>query len=166
MAARENQHISVDKANAAHHAIGSQGYLFRRLASRGAVTEQLPVRTLLANVCTAATLIVAVIPFDQILVHLSHIAETCQFAGTACPLQGAGRDQYESHPLQPFPEAACCRLSMLGERKVGQAGMLTGQAPSGFAVPCQVECWKCVIHDLSWEDSAIVEAIGDSEGRE
>ena len=36
-----------------------------------------------------------------------------------------------------------------GKREIGQARMLTREAPGGFAVPCQIEDWKCVVHDLS-----------------
>src|SRR4051795_2076408 len=114
MAARENQHISLDKANAAGHTIGSQDHVFRRLASGTAVAKQLPVRTLLMNIHCTAALVVAVVPLDQILVDFSHIAETCQFTGMACAPQGAGQDHRESHPLQPPLESASNVLAVLG----------------------------------------------------
>src|SRR6267378_122676 len=59
---REEQHISSSHFDAIQHIFGSCSYLGRRFASRAAVAEELPVRTLCTDLCRSATLICAVVP--------------------------------------------------------------------------------------------------------
>jgi hypothetical protein len=62
----------------------------------------------------AAAFILTVIPFEQMLIHLRPSAESSQFAGPRCPLQGAGEHRCEFHSFQPLAEAAGVQLASLG----------------------------------------------------
>ena len=66
MAARKKQHVAVDGAHPAQDAIGAGADLVRRLASRTAVAEQLPIRALRVDLGRAKPLILAVDPFDKV----------------------------------------------------------------------------------------------------
>ena len=64
MPARKEQHVPPDCAHPAYHPVGPRSDLVRRLPSRAAVAEQLPVRALGADVGAGPTLIRAVVPFE------------------------------------------------------------------------------------------------------
>src|SRR5215813_11946891 len=64
MPAGKKQHISRHRAQAAYHAIGPRRGLGRRFPCWAAVAEQFPVRMLPMDLSTAATLIIAIVPFD------------------------------------------------------------------------------------------------------
>ena len=52
----------------------------------------------------------------------------------------------ERHPLQPLPETAGIPFAMLGERNVGQTGVLAREAPCRFAMPGKID--GGVIHEI------------------
>ena len=80
-------------------------------------------------------LVVTVIPFDQIGIDFGHSPEAGQFARPPGTLQRTGEDVCERHPLKPLAQATGIPFAMLGERNVGQAGVLARQAPLRFAMP-------------------------------
>src|SRR5437867_8467606 len=80
MPAREEQDVSPRFPHAAHHAVGPGADLVWRLAARAAVAEELPVGTLGVNLGAGASLILPVVPFDQILVDLGSRPESSQLA--------------------------------------------------------------------------------------
>src|SRR5947207_14846040 len=70
MPAREKQDVSPRLPHAAHHAVGPGADLVRRLASRATVAEALPGGALSVDLSAGASLVLSVVPFDQILVDL------------------------------------------------------------------------------------------------
>src|SRR5260370_22646693 len=75
VSARKEQDLPFDRPHPAYHPVGPCSDLIRRLPSRAAVAEQLPVRTLGANVSAGATFIRAVVPFEEIRLDFGHAAE-------------------------------------------------------------------------------------------
>src|SRR5207237_10742068 len=86
--AREEQRVALDAPHPPYGAIGPRPDLVRRLPSRAAVAEQLPVRTLAVDVGAGATFIRAVVPFDEIRLEFRPGAETGQLTRQDGPLTG------------------------------------------------------------------------------
>src|SRR3989454_8007815 len=106
MRARKDQHITLDSAHAFHHAVCPRAHLVRRFPSGAAIAKQLPIRALPVDVSGKATLILAVVPFEQVPVDCRHRAKASQLAGPGGPLQGAGQHLGESHSTHPFLKPA------------------------------------------------------------
>src|SRR5262245_10801269 len=66
MTAREEQRVAGDFAYAAYHAVGSSPDLVRRLSSRAAITEEVPVRTLAMDLGTGTAFVCAVVPLHEV----------------------------------------------------------------------------------------------------
>src|SRR5713226_3673150 len=104
VSARKEQDVPFDRPHPAYHPVGPCSDLIRRLPSRAAVAEQLPVRTLGANVSAGAAFIRAVVPFEEIRLDFGHGAEASQLAGSNRPLQGAREHRGERQSLEPLSE--------------------------------------------------------------
>jgi len=50
--------------------------------------------------------------------------------------------------LAHLPKGTRLLLAPLGQRQIGAAGMLTGEAPGGFAVPRKIDDGQRFTHDL------------------
>src|SRR5437870_656727 len=146
MRARKDQHITLDSAHAFHHAVCPRADLVRRFSSGAAIAKQLPVRALPVDVSGKATLILAIVPFEQVTVDFSHCSKAGQLAGSSGTLQRAGKYLGESHSTQPFLKPAGIALATFCERQVGKARVLARERPRGFPVPGQVNDRKHFAH--------------------
>jgi hypothetical protein len=124
MPTRKKENIALNRAQPTHHAVGPGPDLIRRFSSRAAVAEQLPIGAILENLDRTATLILAVVPFQQIVIDRGLGSETSQLAGPGGALQGTGEDLRQPQSLQPLPETAGVALTTFGKRQVGQSRML------------------------------------------
>jgi hypothetical protein len=124
MPTRKEENIALNRAQPTHYAVGPGPDLIRRFSSRAAVAEQLPVGAILENLDGTATLILAVVPFQQIAIDRGLGPEAGQLAGPGGALQGTGEDQSEPQPLQPLSETAGVTLTTIGQGQVGQSRML------------------------------------------
>ena len=131
-----------------NHPIGPRPDLLRSLASRAAVTKEEPARTLGQDIGGAAALILPVIPFGQVGIGFGQTAEPGQLGCPSRALRRAGERFGEPRCAQPLPEGARLLLAPLGQRQIGAAGMLAGEAPSGFAVPGEIDGGQRFTHDL------------------
>ena len=77
MTAREEQHVALDRAHAAHHVIGAGAHLIRRFPTGAAVAENLPVGAFGVDFGAGATFVVAVVTFDQIAIDLGAFCPCC-----------------------------------------------------------------------------------------
>src|SRR6185312_12159543 len=100
MAVREQQHVTVEAAKTRDKAIGASAYRIERFATGTAIAEEKPARPLLADVCRALALVLAVIPLDQIAIDLGIRTEAGQVAGALRALQRAGQHPGEVTALQ------------------------------------------------------------------
>src|SRR5215470_10363476 len=78
MPAGKKQHISLHRAQATHDAIGPRCGLGWRFPSWSAVAEQFPAGALAVDVDSTTTLVITIVPFEQILVDFSHSSKTSQ----------------------------------------------------------------------------------------
>src|SRR5208337_1089421 len=72
---RKNQNVVPDRAHSADHTIGARTNLGGRLPSRTTIAEQLPARALRMDLASGSSLILAVVPFQQIAIGMSLSAE-------------------------------------------------------------------------------------------
>src|SRR2546428_8070043 len=64
--ARKEQDVPPDLAHPTYHPVSPRSDLFGRLATRTAVAEQLPARALGVDFGAGATLVRAVVPFEEV----------------------------------------------------------------------------------------------------
>src|SRR5262245_7547393 len=138
MSAGEQQHVSTHSPQAAHGPVSPGDDLGRRFPSRAAVAEQLPVGALCPNIGRPPSLILAVVPFQQIGIDFGDGPKAGQFTCPAGALQGTGKDLGERQSLQALLKPGGVALAALGQRQIGQACMLAREAPRGLTVPGQV----------------------------
>src|SRR4051812_19796798 len=135
MRAGKDQHVAAGGPDPLDHPVGASADGGRVLAAGTTVAEQVPVGTITVNIVGFYPLVLAVIPFDRIRHDLGLVAEPSQLAGAASALQRAGENLDEAEPFETAGQLAGVALAMRGQRNVGYAGMLAGQAPLGLAVP-------------------------------
>jgi len=124
MPARKQQNVAWDVANAAHDAIGPDADLIRCFSSRTTVAKQLPARTLFVDLLCATSLILTVIPFQQIAVALRFASEAGQLASPHRPLQRAREHFCESDTLQAPAQTVCIEFATFSERQICEASVL------------------------------------------
>src|SRR5215475_630773 len=99
MPTRKQQNVAPETANPTHDAIGPGTDLIRCFSSRTTVAKQLPARTLLLDLLGTTPLVMAIVPFYEIVVGLCFTSEPCQFASSDRPLQRTGEHFYETESL-------------------------------------------------------------------
>src|SRR6516165_8270669 len=124
MGTGKKQHVALDRANPANHAVGAAADLGRRFPSRTAVAEYMPARTFLVDIGAGAAFVISVIPFDQVAVDLGLVSKTGQFAGPASALQRTGEYTGEGQAAQPVSQAAGVALAPFGQRQISETRML------------------------------------------
>src|SRR5882762_6503999 len=92
------------------------------------------------------TLILAIIPLEQIAIDFGYGPEPGQLTSPRRTLQWARKHFFKIQSSQSFSERACILLAALCKWKVSQPCMLTREAPLGLAVPGQVNNRKLVAH--------------------
>src|SRR5436309_7579774 len=107
------------------------------------------------NLDRAETFVLAVVPFDQIVIDFGCGAEAGQFAGASGTLQGTRENLCKCQSGQPFPKPSGVAFATLGQGQIGQSRMLALQAPSGLAVTHQINHWKDLAHVARSADRAI-----------
>jgi len=64
------------------------------------------------NLDSAATLVLAVVPFEEVAIGFGYGPESGQLAGPRRALQWTGQHLGERESLQPFPKPACVAPSV------------------------------------------------------
>src|SRR5262249_30666588 len=134
VAAREQQDVPPDRAHAPDHRVGPRADLPGRLASRAAVAEELPARTLRPDLGGAAALVLAVVPLDEIRIDLGDRGETAQLARPERTPEGTREYLGERQLPQPLAEPARVALAAFRERDVRESGVLPRERPRRLAV--------------------------------
>src|SRR5262245_63563606 len=80
MPAGKEQHVPLDGPHSAHHVVGPDTNLFRGFSPRAPISEQLPVGALGVNFNRASTLVITVIPFQQVAIYLGNVPKASQLA--------------------------------------------------------------------------------------
>src|SRR5262249_48360210 len=108
--------------------------LLRLLPARTAVRPQVPVRSMFPDLGRGQALVLAVVPFAQVLGHVRPVSEPGQLAGLASPPQRTRHDERKV-PLGEFrTQGRRAFPADLEQRQIGAAGVLAAEAPFGLAV--------------------------------
>src|SRR5277367_3329035 len=101
-------------------------YILGRFASRATVTENIPARAIDVYLRCAASLVVAVIPFDEVRVDLRRRAQCSEITGVPRTLKRAG-EHTSGHKLsQAFAQGSGVVLAGRCQRQVCQPCVLAG----------------------------------------
>jgi hypothetical protein len=92
------------------------------------------------------TLVFAIVPFHKIAIDFGLDAEAGKFTGPCRALQGTCEYASERTSSELLPELAGVALALVGEREIGQPGMLTRESPCGLTVSCEVNDWQRLTH--------------------
>ena len=84
-------------------------------------------------------LVLTVIPLDQVTVERCHTSKAGEPTGPQRPLKGTREHVIEFQVFEPGAERASLFLTPGGERKIGAAGVLTRDSPSGLAVSYEID---------------------------
>ena len=124
VAAGNEQHIAVDGADPVDDPVGPGGHLRDRFAARATVAEQFPAGTLLIDLRRRLALIVAVVPFNEVVIDPGDSSETGQFTGTRRPPERAGEHLGKGQTFEPLAEPA--RVALAAKRWVRQLVFFVG----------------------------------------
>lgn len=144
MPAGKDQDIAHDGPHLVQDTVGPRPNLLRGLSSRTAVAEELPVRALGVDLGAGAPLVLAVVPFGEIVVDLGRRSKSGQLACADCAPKRARNNPCELAPAQPLAEPAGVLLPALGQREIRHSRVLTREAPSGLAVPGQIDARELI----------------------
>src|SRR5579871_931536 len=103
MSMREDQRVAVDGAQPGNHPVRPRRDVAGTFAARAAVAKQPPARPFLANFHTPTSLVVAVVPLEEVGIRLRDRPEAGKFAGSHRPARGAREDADEATPRQAGP---------------------------------------------------------------
>ena len=153
VSARKNQNIPLRRAHALNHTVSSCANLAGRFTSRATIAEDLPVGALGVDLRGPETLVFAIIPFHKIVVDLRLAAEAGQFAGPSRALQRTCEYARELTSPKLFPDLTCGALAMVGEREIGQPGVLARESPCSLTVSCEVNDRQRFTHGIPFLQS-------------
>jgi hypothetical protein len=79
-------------------------------------------------------------------IDFSDRPKASQLAGASGAPQRAGEDPREDKSVKSSPKPAGIAFTPLGQRQIGEPGVLAGPAPGGFAVARQVDAREFLAH--------------------
>ena len=145
VAARKKEHSRSGGSHPGQYAVSPRAHLVRRFTAWATVAEQLPLRPRSKDLVCAETLVLTVVPFDQIAIDFGYGPEPGQLTCPYRALQWARKHLPEIQSSQSFSQRAGVLLAALRQWKIGKPRMLPRQAPSGLAVPGQVNNRKLLV---------------------
>jgi hypothetical protein len=161
VSARKNQNIPLDRAHALDHTIGSCTNLARRFPSWTAIAEDLPAGALAVDLRRPETLVLAIVPFHQIVVDFGLGAKAGQFAGPGRALQRTSEHASELMSSEFFPDLMCVALALVSEREIGHSCMLARESPCSLTVSCEVNNRQRFTHGFASFQSVVLKVVAN-----
>src|SRR5215831_6278104 len=96
----KERNVLSDGAHAFNNRVNPSSDVLRALPTRAAVREDHPARRRCADLLRCQALIVAIVPFDEIVIDFGPLAETGQHAGLAGTGEGACKNSRKCHLRQ------------------------------------------------------------------
>ena len=134
MAVGEEHDIIPDRFGAGNDPVAAFGNLLGRVAIRGRMGEDRPVRILLADFLGGNPFIVAIVPLGQIVGDFRAIAKSGKLAGPASPLVGTAEDQLEVPIGKLRLERGSLTLTLCCQGNFAVGSVSAAFAPLGFTV--------------------------------
>src|SRR5580658_2738142 len=142
MAAGKHDRLVIRCAKAANDAIGAGADLRWLLAVRAPVAEQEPAGSVRKDFAGLATLVVAVVPFEQVGIKLGGVAEPSERTGASRTLKGTGENPIKLKSLKTLVEPSGLAFALFRERNICASSMLAACAPFGFAMADEIDARK------------------------
>lgn len=115
----EQEDVAAELAQLVDHAVDALGHLLRRLATETAISEQLPPRMDLLDLLSGQPFELAVVVFEQPLVHPDPVAEPASLPVSRARSMGLAKRWSKRRPARSLPIAtACSRPSGASARSV------------------------------------------------
>ena len=146
MSAGKNQYVPSCSADACYDTVRPATDLLCRFPSRAAVAKQSPAGTFVVNLSGGPALVIAVVPFDEIVIEFSLRSEPGQVTGPRDALQRTGKDFGEGDPAHPSLELPRIALAARRQRNIRTPRMLARERPGRFAMPREINSRKCFAH--------------------
>src|ERR1035441_70403 len=137
VAVGEDGASSVDAGELGDRAVGARADLGRALASGAAGAPQIPVGALDPDLPGCQSLVLAVVPLEQILANLRLRAQPAQLACFACTPGRAHEHTREAQPAQTAGQRPRRLTATVGQRNIGTTGVAPVAAPLGLGVAHQ-----------------------------
>ncbi len=137
MAVRDEQPAAAVCASALDQRVNAVTDFGRALAAWAAVGEEPPVGLGLLNLDRCDPLVLAVVPFRQLIGRLRVGTVAGQLAGLSGALQWARENVIELHPGKPLSGLTRLVAAILGQLNVAEPGMAAVKRPLCFAVAQQ-----------------------------
>jgi hypothetical protein len=137
VAVPEQEDVAAELAQPVDHAVDALGHLLRRLAPRTPISEQLPPRMDLLDLLSGQPFELAVVDFEQPLVHPDPVSEPGEPAGLPGSEHRARKDVVEAAAGEELADRDGLQLPLGRERDIRAPGVLSRDRPLGLAVPNQ-----------------------------
>src|SRR5579864_2668567 len=134
MAVPEEQDIPIDRTHARDHPTRAVGNFVDRLTAHDTVTEQRPSGPLRADLVACQSIVLAVVPLDEIRIDHRPIPEACDVARLSRALQWADEHGRDVEAPERRDQGPRLLATFWSQREVGAAGVALFTAPRGFAV--------------------------------
>ncbi len=112
----EYQHLVVDGADSVDDSIRPHRYIRDSLATWTAIAKNIPTGALPIYLRGRHAFVVAIVPFNKIVIDARDRTETGQFTGPRCPSQRAGQYLSEEHTDETLVKPPRIALAVLGQR--------------------------------------------------
>jgi hypothetical protein len=137
VAVTEQRDIAVDGQRPCDDPLRARRYLLDGLATGHRTFPHGPAGVRLPDLADGSAFHVAVVPFEQVGIDLGLVAVAGQLRGVAGAAQRADEDEREPAPGEEAPGALGLLAAGVGEREVGDAGVLPRLGPRRLAVTDQ-----------------------------
>src|SRR5208282_4368205 len=146
MAAGEDQSVTLQRSQPGDHEVSPRPDVCQAFPTGTTIAEKLPIGSQPEDVRCGFSLVSPIVPFNKVRIDFCQCAETGQLARAPGPLQWAREHMGEGQPPQPPAKTTGIAFPTLGQRDVGQTGVLPGDRPRSLAVTCQINCRKRLAH--------------------
>jgi len=82
--------------------------------------------------------VITIIPFDQVTVRFGRGSKSGEFTRSGGALQGAAKDLRKADSPKTFPQKPSVAFASFGQRQIGEARVLAGNAPGRLAMSGEV----------------------------
>src|SRR5882672_2898243 len=120
-------------------ALRAATHLLHGLAARGPARPHAPARMLRAHLGRRAALRLAIVPFEEILGGLGHLAVAGEPAGIRGAGERARQDECEGAAVEMAAQRSCLPDALVRERNVRASRVAAARAPIRLAVADEPE---------------------------
>ena len=126
LAVREERDLSVQLSKICYEPVCTVGNLSGHFTSGTPVTEDIPVRSTLANVRRAPSFVITIVPLGEVRLDFRILTQSNQSTSPLCPTTRAAKHMGESSATQSLSKLSRFVFAMFSQGNVCATGMLVG----------------------------------------